>query len=65
LQARGWLVSPTDEDWDRAWAAYRRDKAGGAGIVDHVSFEVMRRLGVNHAFTNDQHFRAAGFETLF
>jgi len=33
--------------------------------VDHVSFVVMRRLGVGRAFTNDRHFRAAGFETLF
>ena len=65
LQARGWVVSPTDEDWEKAWGAYRRDEAGGAGIVDHVSFEVMRRLGISHALTNDQHFRTAGFETLF
>jgi hypothetical protein len=26
---------------------------------------VMRRLGITCAFTNDQHLRAAGFETLF
>jgi len=38
---------------------------GGAGIVDHVSFVVMQRLNVTHAFTNDHHFHAAGFETLF
>jgi uncharacterized protein len=37
----------------------------GAGIVDHISFVVMRRLGMSKAFTNDRHFRAAGFETLF
>ncbi len=49
----------------RAWAAYRRGEAGAAGIVDHVSFEVMRRLGVTEAFTNDRHFVAAGFEVLF
>ena len=35
------------------------------GIVDHVSFVVMRRLGLTQAFTNDAHFRAAGFEVLF
>jgi predicted nucleic acid-binding protein len=33
--------------------------------VDHISFVVMRRLGVTKAFTNDRHFRAAGFEVLF
>jgi predicted nucleic acid-binding protein len=30
-----------------------------------VSFAVMRRLGIQRAFTNDRHFREAGFETLF
>ena len=27
--------------------------------------QVMRRLGLTEAFTNDQHFQAAGFTTLF
>jgi predicted nucleic acid-binding protein len=26
---------------------------------------IMRRLGIVQAFTNDRHFREAGFETLF
>lgn len=30
-----------------------------------VSFAVMRRLGITEAFTNDRHFQAAGFATLF
>jgi predicted nucleic acid-binding protein len=38
---------------------------GQAGIVDHISFLVMHRLGITDAFTNDGHFRAAGFVTLF
>jgi predicted nucleic acid-binding protein len=33
--------------------------------VDHVSFAVMRRLGISKAFTNDRHFKAAGFEPMF
>lgn len=33
--------------------------------VDNVSFVVMRRLGITDAFTNDRHFKAAGFNTLF
>ena len=65
LSARESLVSPTAEDVEQAWSAYRRGEAGSAGIVDHVSFVVMRRLGLTEAFTNDVHFRAAGFETLF
>ena len=59
------LISPTDDDWNQGWEAYGRGEAGNAGIVDHVSFVVMRRLGITRAFTNDAHFRAAGFETLF
>ena len=59
------LIVPTPDDERTAWAAYRRGEAGSAGIVDHVSFVVMRRLGLTAAFTSDDHFRAAGFETLF
>ena len=59
------LVVPSAADWLQAWADYERGKSGEAGIVDHVSFHVMRRLSITQAFTNDQHFRAAGFETLF
>ena len=46
-------------------AGRRIDREPAAGIVDQVSFVVMRRLGLTRAFTNDWHFRAAGFETLF
>ena len=61
----GDLMAPTPEDEHAAWEDYRRGSAGAAGIVDHVSFAVMRRLGLTDAFTNDRHFRAAGFTTLF
>ncbi|HEV8597840.1 MAG TPA: PIN domain-containing protein [Gemmatimonadales bacterium] len=33
-------------------------------LVDAVSFEVMRRAGVRHAFAFDRHFEVAGFELL-
>ena len=59
------LVSPTPEEVEEAWAAYGRGEAGEAGIVDHLSFRVMRRLGLTEVFTNDRHFQAAGFVTLF
>ena len=59
------LVDATPEEVEEAWAAYKRGDAAKAGIVDHLSFRVMRRLGLTEAFTNDQHFRAAGFTTLF
>ena len=65
LAKRHELIAPTDEEVDHAWNAYRGAGPTGAGIVDQVSFVVMRRLGVVQAFTNDKHFVAAGFETLF
>lgn len=45
--------------------AYQRDQANRASIVDHISFQVMRRMGILDAFTNDHHFAAAGFRPLF
>ncbi len=65
LEERNEVVVPTQEDWKQAWADYEREEAGRAGIVDHVSFIVMRRLGVAQAFTNDRHFQTAGFTVLF
>jgi predicted nucleic acid-binding protein len=65
LEQRGDLIAPSDEDWHAAWQAYENGEAGQAGVVDHVSFVVMRRMGISEAFTNDQHYRAAGFAILF
>ena len=65
FEAAETLIWPTEADWHQAWSAYQRGEADAAGIVDHISFIVMRRLGVAKAFTNDRHFRAAGFETMF
>ncbi len=41
-------------------AANRRELS----LVDCVSFEVMRRLGIRRAFTLDEHFREQGFEVV-
>jgi len=65
LIQEGLLVVPTPEEKEEAWAAYSRGEADQAGIVDQSSFGVMRRLDLSEAFTNDQHFRAAGFNPLF
>lgn len=65
LELGGRLVQPTEADWAAAWRDYTRGTAGAASVVDHVSFAIMRRLGLTRAFTNDQHFRAAGFEVMF
>ncbi|MEX2118736.1 MAG: PIN domain-containing protein [Pirellulales bacterium] len=65
MEAHGNIVVPGEDDQRSAWEAYHRGDAAQAGIVDLVSFVVMRRLGITDAFTNDSHFRAAGFVTLF
>ena len=65
LEAHKLLITPSDADWHAAWAEYGGRETGDAGIVDHISFVTMRRLGIQRAFTNDRHFRAAGFEILF
>jgi predicted nucleic acid-binding protein len=65
LTEEGLVATPTVEEIEEAWASYDRGEANEAGIVDQISFQVMRRLGVTEAFTNDQHFRAAGFSLLF
>jgi uncharacterized protein len=48
-----------------AWKEYEQGFPGDPGIVDCVSFAVMPRLGIKEAFTNDQHFKDAGFDMLF
>jgi predicted nucleic acid-binding protein len=65
MESNGMLVFPTQEDWQQAWAEYRHGSIAQPGIVDCVSFAVMRRLGIRQVFTNDRHFQEAGFETPF
>jgi len=48
------------EAWDKA-AGTGRD---GPGLVDWVSFLVMRRLSIATAVTLDKHFRDEGFRIL-
>ena len=45
--------------------AFRSAPPGSSGLIDQLSFAVMRRIGLQHAFTNDRHFADAGFEPLF
>src|SRR5690606_4106760 len=65
LNSHGNLIVPTEEEEAGAWASYANNGAGNASIVDHVSFEVMRRLGILESFTNDHHFSAVGLLPLF
>jgi len=65
LEISGGLIVPTSQDWLDAWNAYEQAGTWQAGIVEEVSFVIMRRLGIARAFTNDRHFQMAGFITLF
>jgi predicted nucleic acid-binding protein len=65
LRDQGKIEALTNADCENAWQLYRSRRNGDASIVDCVSFVVMRRLGLIEAFTNDQHFAAAGFTPLF
>jgi predicted nucleic acid-binding protein len=65
LQRFGDLLDPSPDEVEKAWTDYAQGIVGSAGIVDHVSFAVMRRMKITEAFTNDRHFQTAGFTVLF
>ena len=65
LEGTGGVIFPSDADWHEAWTRYTAGHAGAPGLVDELSFVIMWRLGLHRAFTNDAHFRSAGFEVLF
>jgi uncharacterized protein len=65
LESAGCLIRPSEDEWLAAWQAFVRGEGAAAGIVDQVSFQVMRRLGIQQVFTHDHHFAAASFEVLF
>jgi predicted nucleic acid-binding protein len=65
MKAAGRIFHPAEEDWEEARLEYERGAVGGPGVVDLISFRAMRHLGIDRAFTNDRHFREAGFQVLF
>lgn len=65
LEVSGNLFEPTNLQKNLAWGRFAAGPPGSAGPVDHVSFVVMEDLNIVEVFSNDSHFRAAGFVTLF
>lgn len=65
LAAQGRIIEIDPQALDLAWRAFGEQNPAAAGPVDQLSFLVMRRLGIIEAFTNDIHFKTAGFKTLF
>ena len=58
------VVSLNRNLFDRAFELYQTRKDKTRGLVDCVSFTVMREREVVDALTNDRHFQQAGFNAL-
>lgn len=58
------VVSMTDELYDEAFDLFRSRSDKEWGLVDCVSFVVMRERKITAALTADEHFIQAGFRAL-
>jgi len=58
------VVGLTRDLFDRAFELYKTHRDKEWGMVDCVSFVVMRDAGIRSALTFDRHFVQAGFEAL-
>lgn len=58
------VVSISNEPFDDAFNLFRDRSDKEWGLVDCVSFVVMRERGINDALTADEHFVQAGFRAL-
>lgn len=58
------VVRLTTEIFNRAFDLYKTRPDKEWGLVDCISFIVMRDRAINLALTFDQHFAQAGFEIL-
>lgn len=58
------IVRLTPELFDRGWSLYKQYQDKAWGLVDCISFVIMRERAVYDALTFDQHFVQAGFRAL-
>ena len=58
------IISLTDELYDKAFALFRSRSDKEWGLIDCVSFVVMRERNIDAALTADTHFAQAGFRAL-
>ena len=58
------IVRLTPELFDKGFALYKSYQDQSWGLVDCISFVVMREANVTQALTCDRHFIQAGFQAL-
>ncbi len=58
------VVALTPELFAQAFALYRSHEDKEWGLVDCLSFVVMRERGVTDALTSDRHFIQAGYQAV-
>lgn len=58
------VVRLTPQLFDQAFALYKMYEDKQWGLVDCISFAVMRAAGVSQALAFDRHFVQAGFQVL-
>lgn len=58
------IIKITDEMYNNAWSFYQQRMDKDWGITDCTSFEVMKMFNIKKAFTNDKHFKQAGYSLL-
>jgi len=58
------VVHLTPQLFDQAFAEYKRHQDKEWGLIDCISFIVMRQEGIRQALTFDHHFEQAGFQVL-
>lgn len=58
------IVHLTPKLFEQAYLLYKQYQDKEWGLLDCVSFVVMREAGISAALTFDQHFVQAGFEAL-
>ena len=58
------IVPFSTELYDQAFALFRQRPDKEWGLIDCVSFVVMRERDITQALTSDDHYRQAGFRAL-
>ena len=56
------MVRVDEETFREAWRIFK--DARGCSFTDCTLFAVMRKYGINHAFTFDKHFQDASFQPI-